>query len=165
MAADVESPLHQREARLSKHMWTTILEVVRFRSLTHLAYAACIPGQFILLINPSEAVRADALEWCSLAWKTIMHFEKKRFIFKECLELWNSIPQVEWNFCREVLCMLWEFDFKFVPPAVVLQVQTCFGLGSTLANEGGFQAMQRALAATRNKQLSNLGIWKSLAEL
>jgi hypothetical protein len=164
MALDSSSALYTHQLRLARHAWSTLFEIIRWRSLTHTWYTDLAPGRFAALLSESTAVVLATLKWCERAWKGMQECESKRHVYKECADLWKCVPQCERVIVREILCMLPEHSFGFVSPHVKAAVTSMFSLGSTISNEKGFGYLQRRLDHTQSKRLATTTCWKELAE-
>ena len=79
--------------------------------------------------------------------------------------VWNNIPFVTNEVCREILCLMAEYSWEFVPAAVTTMVQAIFSSwGTSLMNELGFRHIRGRAKACENGQISPATSWKTLAE-
>ena len=107
----------------------------------------------------------DALAECKLAWATISYIETQRHSFKELDKIWSNMPFASWEVVREILAILSEFSFMWVPPHVVQLLESVFGSwGTSLLNELGFNVIRQRLKESRNMRFNPTTTWMSLAK-
>ncbi|CAK0875873.1 unnamed protein product [Prorocentrum cordatum] len=86
-------------------------------------------------------------------------------MFKEAQDLWKSVPFMKWEVIRELLVMLSEFDFKWVPPPAQGLLETLFkAWGTSLANELGFRDLRARAKQAENHIFAPATSWFTLAE-
>ena len=139
-ALDTKSELYETEAAKARILQSSALQIVRFRALTHQHYMHLPPFIFIGLLQDGQE-QLSALGTCKTAGQTIQKFEELRHMFTEANMVWNNIPFVTNEVCREIFCLLAEYSWEFVPAAVTTMVQAMFSSwGTNLMNEFGIQA-------------------------
>ena len=114
-ALDKDSHLYLIQLQLSQLVWSGALHITRFRALSHMHYVGCPPSIFVGLLCEGQR-QLDCLKQCKLAWQTISFIEVQRHNFKELDNIWSNIPFASWEIVREVLTILSEFGYEWVPP-------------------------------------------------
>ena len=112
---DPKSELYVAQQNMAKVMWQAALQIVRFRSLSHMHYIGQAPTCFVELLSTGDKL-VRALELCKTMWDTIQYIEKHRHNFKELDKVWANIPWATYEVIREILVILSEFGWKWVPP-------------------------------------------------
>ena len=131
-------------------MQSFALQIVRFRARTHQHYMYLPPFIFIGLLQDGQE-QLSALGTCKTAWQTIQKFEELRHILKEANMVWNNIPFVTNEVCREICCRLAEYSWEFVPAAVTTMVQAIFSAwGTSLMHGLGFRHIRGRAKACGN---------------
>lgn len=163
-ALDKGSALYQTQCELSKLMWAGAVQIVRFRALSHMHYTSCPPFMFVGLLCSGQR-QLDTLKQCELAWQTISYIEVQRHNYKELDKIWANMPFASWEIVREILTILSEFSYAWVPPHVTQLLESVFGgWGTSLVNELGFKVIRQRLKDSGNQRLHPTTTWMSLAK-
>ena len=161
-ARNRDSLLYKNQSRLAAMGFNIVFASMRWRSLTHMHYTSSIPGRFMGLLPGFN--NENALQYTRKAWECMCKFEVDRHVFKECATLWESVPFLENEVVREILIMLSEFDFRFIPPHVVAHVQTLTSFTSSLATELGNREVRMRILEGHNNKLIEQTMWLSLIQ-
>ena len=75
------------------------------------------------------------------------------------------MPFASWEVVRNILAILSDFAFRWVPPRVVQLLESVFGSwGTSLLNELGFKVIRQRLKERGNQRLDPATTWMSLAK-
>ena len=150
---DPKSELYVAQQNLAKVMWQAALQIVRFRSLSHMHYIGQAPTCFVELLSTGDKL-VMALELCNTMWDTIQYIEKQRHNFKELDKVWANIPWATYEVIREILVILSEFGWKWVPPHLEALLNSMFSSwGTSLVNELGFKEVRKRAKLSDNGRL------------
>ena len=162
-AVDVCSGLFMAEKAKCTMMCKGALQVVRFRALSQEHYTMLPPQMFVGLLGSADRQVAALLK-CKEAWDTIQLIEQNRFKYIQLDRLWHNLPFAKWEVVREVLTLLSEFSFQWVPPPVQRMLNTIFkSWGTSLINELGFREIRARAKEASNGNISATTAWHSLA--
>ena len=88
-------------------------------------------------------------------WDTIQYIEKHRHNFKELDKVWANIPWATYEVIREILVILSEFGWKWVPPHLEALLKSMFSSwGTSLVNELGFKEVRKKGKVVRQWQVA-----------
>ena len=161
--SDKSGAAYNAERTLAVMQFDTCFEIVRWRGLTHQHYVGSLPGMFALLIGSAADV-AVGLLYASRSWAAMRWCEEKRHAYKEYDEIWRAVVFLSNPVVRDILAMLAEFSFQFVPPCVVGMLRTLFMTWATsLMNELGWRAVRARQKESSNKKIGPLTQWEASA--
>ena len=108
---DCKSALYTAEHAKAEFMQRAMVQILRFRGLTHSQYT-CLPHfNFVLLLGTGDELQLG-LAKAKSAWSALQRVEWLRHSYKEVNAIWCNIPFANWEIVRQVFVMPAEHDFR-----------------------------------------------------
>ena len=161
---DSGSDLYKAELAKAKFLHTCIIQILRFRGLTHMHYHSLPHYNFVLLLGTGEQLKLG-LATAKAGWSALQKIEKMRHLYKEANSIWCNLPFGQWEVVRHVFIMLAEHNFTYVSEQCLKLLHSIFeSWGSSLLNELGFREIRARAKQSSSGRIAPVTAWKSLAD-
>ena len=76
-----KSDLYLAQQNMAMVMWLAAVQIVRYRTLSHMHYMGCPPTCFVELLSTGDKLKT-ALGYCKTMWEAIQYMENKKALLQ-----------------------------------------------------------------------------------